>query len=251
MADDRVGYFVTALKELLKEVEDRSLLRYVNRWDLQKADSSADLSPPKQPIIFWLEKTVPFKYRKPIREGILEWNKAFEKAGLPMRLRFGNSRIDADWEPDINYNTFRWITSSAGFAMGPSRVNPTTGQILDADIIFDADFLQYWRLEYETYTPDSLAAVTGRHANHEAHDPLDALLPRDSRRALSQWLRPVSRHGESVCVRGDLLEAKDGEASKEDLDRMVLQGLKEVVMHEVGHTLGLRHNFKGEQLPDA
>ena len=61
---------------------------------------------------------------------------------------------------DINYNTFRWITAGASFAMGPSRVNPRTGQILDADIIFDGDFLQFWRREYENFTPQAVAVLT-------------------------------------------------------------------------------------------
>ncbi len=117
-------------------------MRYINRWDLRKADPSAELSPPVKPIIFWLEKTIPFVYRKPIRDGILEWNKAFEKAGFANAIEVRQQPDNADWDPeDINYNTFRWITASAGFAMGPSRVNQNTGQILDADIIFDADFL--------------------------------------------------------------------------------------------------------------
>ena len=252
-ADDRVGYFVTALKDYSKKSRNDRFLRYINRWDLQKADASADISPPKTPIIFWLERTVPFKYRKPIREGILEWNKAFEKAGFANAIEVRQQPDDADWEPeDINYNTFRWITSSAGFAMGPSRVNPTTGQILDADIIFDADFLQYWRMEYETYTPDSLAAITGRHADN---DPRIELLPSDRRRHNSSCdqCRGLASQFAFGAI---LLEAKDGEASKADLEQMVLQGLKETVMHEVGHTLGLRHNFKAssyltlEQLAD-
>ncbi|WP_447544665.1 hypothetical protein, partial [Neisseria gonorrhoeae] len=88
-------------------------------------------TPPKEPIIFWIEKTVPFAYRKPIREGIEEWNKAFEKAGWLNAIEVRQQPDDADWDPeDIRYNTFRWITSDAGFAMGPSRVNPYTGQIL-------------------------------------------------------------------------------------------------------------------------
>ena len=240
-ADDRVGYFVTALKDYSKKSRNDRFLRYINRWDLQKADASAKISPPKKPIIFWLERTVPFKYRKPIREGILEWNKAFEKAGFANAIEVRQQPDDADWEPeDINYNTFRWITSSAGFAMGPSRVNPTTGQILDADIIFDADFLQYWRMEYETYTPDSMAAITGRHADN---DPRLVLLPSDRRRhdgGCDQCRGLASQFAFGAI----LLEAKDGEASKADLEQMVLQGLKETVMHEVGHTLGLRHNFK-------
>ncbi len=244
-ADDRVGYFVTALKDYSKKSRNDRFLRYVNRWDLQKADASAKLSPPKKPIIFWLEKTVPFQYRKPIREGILEWNKAYEKAGFANAIEVRQQPDNADWEPeDINYNTFRWITSSAGFAMGPSRVNPTTGQILDADIIFDADFLQFWRLEYETCTPDSLAAITGRHAIHEGHDPMQELLPPGLRRLHTGGCDHCRGLASQFAFGAILLEANDGVASKADLDRMILQGLKETVMHEVGHTLGLRHNFK-------
>ena len=162
LADDRVGYFLTVLKDYSKKGQDDRFVRYINRWDLKKADPSADQSPPVRPIIFWLEKTVPFAYRKAIREGILEWNKAFEKAGFSNAIEVRQQPDNADWDPeDINYNTFRWITSSAGFAMGPSRVNQITGQILDADIIFDADFLQYWKQEYELFTPASIAAMTG------------------------------------------------------------------------------------------
>lgn len=251
VADDRVGYFVTALKDFSKNTGGDRFLRYVNRWDLQKADSSAELSPPKKPIIFWIEKTVPFKYRKPIREGILEWNKAFEKAGFANAIEVRQQPDDANWEPeDVNYNTFRWITSSAGFAMGPSRVNPTTGQILDADIIFDADFLQYWQMEYDTYTPDS-------------PDESDGVYPRGGVRQSAQELLMPHLHSSHPLAcdqcRGlatqfafgaILFDAEGGENSKANLKRMILQGLKETVMHEVGHTLGLRHNFKASSYLD-
>ena len=106
------------------------------------------------PIVFWIEKTVPYKYRAAVREGILEWNKAFEKAGFANAIEVRQQPDDATWDPeDINYNTFRWITSNAGFAMGPSRVNPMTGQILDADIIFDADFIEHWTKTFEIDKP--------------------------------------------------------------------------------------------------
>ena len=71
-------------------------MRYINRWDLEKADPSAEMSPPKKPIVFWLEKTIPFKYRKPIRDGILEWNKAFEKAGFYDAIEVRQQPDDAD-----------------------------------------------------------------------------------------------------------------------------------------------------------
>ncbi len=164
LADDRIGYFLTVIKDYSQKGDEDRFVRYINRWDLSKADPSADVSPPKKPIVFWLEKTIPFKYRAPIREGILEWNKAFAKAGFENAIEVRQQPDNADWDPeDINYNTFRWITSDTKpkFAMGASRVNPTNGQILNASIIFDADFLQYWSTEYETFTPASIAALTG------------------------------------------------------------------------------------------
>ncbi len=162
LADDRVGYFVTAVKDFSGPIDEDRFVRYINRWNLEKADPEAAVSPPKEPIVFWLEKTIPFKYRKPIRDGIAEWNKAFEKAGFYDAIEVRQQADDATWDPDdINYNTFRWITSGAGFAMGPSRVNPLTGQILDADIIFDADFLQFWKQEYEYFTPKGIELLTG------------------------------------------------------------------------------------------
>ncbi|MDR2644296.1 MAG: zinc-dependent metalloprotease [Planctomycetaceae bacterium] len=155
LADNRIGYFTTSHKNYSKNPNDNHYVRYINRWNLQKADPSAELSPPKKPIIFWISKTVPFRYRKAVREGILEWNKAFEKIGfvnaIEVRQQADNDTWDAE---DINYNTFRWITSDAHFAMGPSHVNPLTGEILDADIIFDAGFVDSWRSTFNKTIAD-------------------------------------------------------------------------------------------------
>src|SRR5262245_36343470 len=142
LADDRVGYFLTVVKDFSSKSDRDQFVRYINRWDLQKADSSLDPSPPKKQIEFFIEKSVPFKYRKAIYDGIYEWNKAFEKAGISNAIIVKQQDDKDDKDPeDIRYNFFRWITSNAGFAMGPSRVNPYTGQIVDADILLDADYL--------------------------------------------------------------------------------------------------------------
>ncbi len=244
LADDRVGYFLTVVKDFSKKLLPDHFVRYIDRWDLRKAEPAAEVSPPKTPIIFWLEKTVPFEYRKTIREASLEWNKAFQKAGYTNAIEVRQQPNDADWDPeDINYNTFRWITSSAGFAMGPTRVNPTTGQILDADIIFDADFLQYWKEEYEVATPASAASqrkkgpgLICRNGPEGASHKLN-LVP-FSRCTLSHGMARQFAFGSIVMA----AEAKP--VSKAQLKRLLMQGLKFTVMHEVGHTLGLRHNFK-------
>lgn len=244
LADDRVGYFLTVVKDYSKKSDRDQFIRYINRWNLQKADPNAALSPPKQPIVFWIEKTVPFQYRKPIREGIEEWNKAYEKAGFVNAIEVRQQPDNAEWDPeDINYNTFRWITASAGFAMGPSRVNPYTGQILDADIIFDADFLTFWKQEFETFTPEKIAAMTGGALDLESY----AREQKEHPYALSSLM--TCRRNEGMAYQFALgnafaLAAADPKVTAELQEKMIMQGLKEVTMHEVGHTLGLRHNFK-------
>ena len=94
---------------------------------------------------------MPFEYRPYVREGILEWNKAFEKVGFRDAIEVRQQESE-DFDPeDMNYNPFRWITTGQAFAMGPSRANPLTGEILDADIIFDADWIRYWKQEAKMF----------------------------------------------------------------------------------------------------
>src|SRR5262249_6274919 len=77
VADERVGYFTTTYRDLGKFRDDQKWVRYINRWKLEKADPSLKLSPAKEPIIFYIEDTVPVRYRRFVRDGILKWNKAF------------------------------------------------------------------------------------------------------------------------------------------------------------------------------
>lgn len=246
-ADDRIGYFLTVIKDFSDKPEEEHFVRYINRWNLQKADPAADLSPPKEPILFHIEKTVPVALRPTVEAGILEWNKAFEKIGFAGAIRVQHQEnVEANHGPidpeDVRYNFFRWITADAGFAMGPSRVDPRTGQILDADIIFDAGFLNYWRQDYETFTDEDAARLNPNWT------PLDAALASVTTysshvhgahcRYGHQMQQQMGFAAALLTARGDI--SADGKLPKE----FIHQGLKEVVMHEVGHTLGLRHNFK-------
>jgi hypothetical protein len=163
-----------------------------------------------------------------------------------------NYDVDAVDPEDVRYNFFRWITAEAGFAMGPSRVNPKTGQILDADILFDDSFLRYWKQDYETFTPEKARQLFGRPAEEkpvgklfqepahfaDAHRPSHECM-------FCQGMQHQMAFGASVLL---TLGAADDKGKLPD--EFIQQALKEVVMHEVGHTLGLRHNFKGSAWKD-
>ena len=103
-ADDRIGYFLTARKDYTLPGAETPFARYINRWKLEKANPSAELSPPKKPIIFYIEKSVPYEYRPIVREALLEWNKAFEKAGFINAIEVRYQEDDATWDAeDVRY----------------------------------------------------------------------------------------------------------------------------------------------------
>src|SRR5438094_1034914 len=159
LADDRVGHFLSVVKDFSTDSKDTTFLRHINRWRLERAETDPKhkdkLSAPKKKIVFWIERSVPDEYRAFVREGILEWNKAFERIGFRDAIEV-RQQENEDFEPeDISYSTFRWITTDMGFAMGPSRANPLTGEILDADIIFDASMIRYWKQEYQAWRPSA------------------------------------------------------------------------------------------------
>ncbi|OYW24398.1 MAG: hypothetical protein B7Z55_02270, partial [Planctomycetales bacterium 12-60-4] len=240
-ADDRVGYFMAVTKDFSDMSDDRNFVRYITRWDLRKLDPKAKVSPPKTPVTFYLEKTIPVALRPIIRSGIEEWNKAYDKLGFDNAIEVRQQGDSDDWDPeDVTKNTFRWITAEAGFAMGPSRVNPVTGQILDADIIFDASFLRYWRQEYENFSAQTAAELVIPGYAPAPSETLPFLRGQaDSGCQLSVGMQHQMGFAAAALLARGFVDAR-AELPQEFLE----QALKEVTMHEVGHTLGLRHNFK-------
>ena len=250
LADDRVGHFMTTIKDFSKSGENDRFVRYVNRWDLRKADPSAKVSPPRTPIIFWIDKTVPYEFRAAVREGILEWNKPFEAVGFSNAIEVRQQPDDATWDvEDINYNTFRWITASAGFARGPSRVNPTTGQILDADIIFDADFVEFWNsyLGWSDTGEESRPLDFGGLFGVDAKPPLRLGIDRWADHEYACGMAQQMAFG-TMALAAAGKDKDGGKLNKEQIDELLFQGVKSVAIHEVGHTLGLRHNFKASRM---
>ena len=113
---------------------------------------------------------MPYKYRQAIRDGISAWNDAYRKAGFDSAIEVRQQPDKTDWDPEDIITTHSMDYFRSGVCHGPSRVNPRTGQILDADIIFDADFVKQWRNEFETFSPDNIDALTGGHAKIYSHN---------------------------------------------------------------------------------
>ena len=149
MADDRVGNFMTVHKDFSAE-DSTFFRRYVNRWRLEPGERVGDRRRPVEPITYYIDRTVPDEYRGWFKEAVENWNTAFEAAGWVDAIRALDLPEDAD-PNDIRYSVLRWNTSDdTGYrAIGPSKVDPRTGEILDADILFEADgfrsFRNMWR----------------------------------------------------------------------------------------------------------
>ena len=141
-ADPRVGHFESQVWDFSTDSKFTAKTHYVNRWRLEKKDPAAALSEPKEPIVFWIDRNVPEKYRAAVRDGILEWNKAFEKIGfkdaIVVKQQDQEGTIDTF---DARHSTVRWFVSTdAGFAIGPSTVDPRTGEILNAQVAIPEDW---------------------------------------------------------------------------------------------------------------
>src|SRR5216684_7736533 len=243
LADDRVGHFLTQVQDYSTSTASfESSRRYIHRWHLEKQDPSAALSRPKQPIVFWMENTIPVQYRDAIREGVLLWNKAFERIGFQDAIEVKQQPDNVDWDPaDVRYSALRWFAGypDPGFAQGPSRVNPLTGEIYDADIRFDAGMTRFFHRELSEFiTPAAMPWMDQ---------------PRQP------FLAPWHNGPGDFCdfAQGavldaefsfDLMVARGMDPQGPDAEKFVHDYLVEIAAHEVGHTLGLRHNFRASTI---
>ncbi|WP_373537048.1 zinc-dependent metalloprotease [Microcoleus sp.] len=294
LADERVGYFLTTYKNFSDKSGRDPFVRYINRWHLQKQIPSAPMSPPVQPIVFWIENNVPVEYRNAIREGILEWNKAFEKAGFTEAIQVKQMPDNAKWDPtDVRYNTIRWSSSfESDFAgIGPSRTNPLTGEILDADILLDADIVRQIKQGYGFLVEQNrslaksfqgkngsntspcqfgiysrylnvlengdLGKSSGGNSQGGIADDLPTLVERYQEQKRSPLSRLMSssdmcfglessRQFAIGAMSVNLLD--NAPPSSTATDNYVNQYIRFLTSHEVGHTLGLRHNFHGSTM---
>lgn len=244
LADERIGYFTTDQLDFTSDVPRVPVTRYINRWRLEKKDPAAPLSEPKQPIVFWLDRNIPVKYRAAIKAGILEWNKAFERIGFKDAIHVEIQPDNADFDTsDIRHASVRWqtVAKTAYGAIGPSVVDPRTGEILDADIGIDANNVRVVRnLKREYVTGGSTATSASLGATLK---PSLSQMQKQAYCTYDEIATQEATFGLSLLeARGDLPD------DAPDIDAFVSAFLKDVTMHEVGHTLGLRHNFRASTI---
>ena len=239
--DHRIGYFSTQIEDMTS-TESAPWRDMIHRWRLEKADPSAAVSEPVTPITWWIENTTPHEFRAYIKAGVERWNQAFEPLGFRNAVVVLEQPDTATWDAgDIRYNVLRWTSSPnpAFSGYGPSFVNPRTGEILGADIM----------LEWSGMTGRLWREEVFRLAGLDAAAPWEEEATLDSRAAFAEALHRCDAG--SVQARQALFAAAAMQArSFTDAERQqfIRETLQRLVLHEVGHTLGLTHNMAASTL---
>jgi hypothetical protein len=227
--DPRVGYFAHQVNDQTS-ISPTPYRDVIDRWRLVKKDPTAAWSEPTEPITFWIENTTPYEYRSTVKAAILKWNDAFREAGFINAIRVEEMPDSADWDPaDLRYNVVRWVSSANPpyGAIGQYTTNPRTGQILGADVTI------------EWYTGSAAPMIE------------ELLTRRTTASSFSESVNaPLCNLAEELKAQfftgSTALEATG--ATPAQLSELHRQFLTYLVMHEIGHTLGLNHNMKGSQL---
>ena len=256
LADSRVGYFNngylssgrTGFDTFDDDTKNDPRIVYINRWKLEKADPNAAISLPKKPIVFWIDKAWPKEYRGAAAEGILLWNKAFERIGFKDAVVVKQMPDDADWDhADLRYNVLRWVTTPpttySAMAVALMRENPLTGEILGANINCNSNWMRFARAQVKDSVNPALNPKGGEQNHTQNHSPAscdygEGLIEQ----AWTGWQALEMLQATQIATAGRI---------KVDETEFANNQLRILIAHEMGHILGLRHNFIASTMYDG
>lgn len=232
--DSRIGYFMTQVNDMTS-FSATPYRDMIHRWNLVKVNPGAEFSDPVEPITWWIENTTPEQFRPIIKAGVERWNIAFEKAGFTNAVVVKIQPNDAEWDAgDIRYNVLRWTSSPqppfGGY--GPSFVNPRTGEILGADIMLEFSAITNRLFRTEVFELAGYQTDADFEVDPENMDPHMC--------SAGQHLHHTMMFGLHAMRTSNMDQAAQ--------DEFTQQGLYRLVLHEVGHTLGLMHNMRASTL---
>ncbi|MER3414293.1 MAG: hypothetical protein C4341_08705 [Armatimonadota bacterium] len=244
LADPRIGYFTTDYYSLNRFMNEDKTERLIARWDIRKKNPEAEMSEPVAPLVWYIDDSVPEKWRQACADGILRWNKAFEAIGIKHAIEVRFKPKDADWDhADMRYNVLRFAQSEdAGYAIALLRTNPFTGQIVNASITVDSSIVSLGGMEWKWLTQpgkDVAAAAFNRlvRSDPQAQPTFRPLLGG----RVSCELAPLAV--ENAAFGWTALNLLSRENVSINRDEYIAELLRDIVSHEMGHCLGLRHNF--------
>ena len=142
--DQRVGWFARSQVDYGLDVQESKSIKYLDRWRLEVKEEdierfkNGELVTPKKQIVYYIDRATPVKWRKYIKQGIEDWQVAFEEAGFKNAIIAKDPpsiEEDPDWSPeDIRYSVVRYLASPIPNANGPHVSDPRSGEILESDI---------------------------------------------------------------------------------------------------------------------
>lgn len=245
LSDARVGYFETHIKDYTNPLRKSETTKYISRWNLQKKNPYDELSEPVKPIVYWIDRATPKEYRDAIKKGVLMWNKAFEKIGFKDAVQCKVQPDSVQWDSDdIRYNVLRWQSfSTSGIAgIGPSVSNPFTGEILNSSVLINSEALRFTQDEKTLFNLISSKQEL-QNSGFEG-DKVIKVLEKINKKNF--YMCQYSSLSQNQALIGAVKYVIDKNITNTDEipKDYVYDYLTDLVVHEVGHTLGLRHNFK-------
>lgn len=139
LSDTRIGYFLINKDVVTNGKVEKAT--FVKRWRIEPKDTAAyfagKLTEPTKPIVYYIENTFPTLWKNAIKNGVLRWNKAFEKIGFKNVIQVQDFPTnDPNFDPDnFKYSCIRYLPTDVENAMGPSWTDPRTGEIINATVL--------------------------------------------------------------------------------------------------------------------